>query len=256
VAPRQTQAARPPGLKAHSQKLRQDTFPTADAEGKDGGGGEEGTTREGTTGNVEADNTRGGDASAAFRSSGRMWRGRKKIDLGPSMWRELCLRSDDRGALDHVHPGVIARAADHAERLQLLPPALPTNAELSTPEYLFTLPTEALRRGVTAPGNGRLARLLAKLDAGKPIKVVSLGGSVTSNAGCWGPLCVSSHTTIAHGEDGDGGYEDEPTGVVAWPFYSFQVVVFSLWSNSNGCRYHAPTNITIASYPKRRSPKP
>jgi hypothetical protein len=37
-------------------------------------------------------------------------------------------------------------------------PLVPTNDELSTPEYLFTLPTAALHRGLTAPGGPRLVR--------------------------------------------------------------------------------------------------
>ena len=97
---------------------------------------------------------------------------RRRRDLGPSMWRELCLRSSDRGALGHNHEDD-ARA--YAAERRDVSPALDTNAELSTPEYLFTLPTEALRRGVTAPGGPRFAKLIAKLDAGEPIKVVSLG---------------------------------------------------------------------------------
>lgn len=65
-------------------------------------------------------------------------------DLGPSMWRELCLRSSARGALQHDNGKAMERAFDAERRHES--PAIPTNDELSTPEYLFTLPTEALRR--------------------------------------------------------------------------------------------------------------
>ena len=128
----------------------------------------------------------------------------KVVDLGPQMWRELCLRSEDRGALDHDHSKATQLAFD-AERRHLSP-ALQTNHELSTPEYFFTLPTAALRRGVTAPGGPRMARLIAKLEAGEPIKVASLGGSVTSTAGCWGGLdtCAPTHSPLSHGTYGEG----------------------------------------------------
>jgi hypothetical protein len=92
------------------------------------------------------------------------------------MWRELCVRSAAKEAV-----GDRIEAHDWKDALKSLTPLVPTNRELSTPEYLFSLPTEALHRGLTAPGGPRLARLVAKLDAGLPIKVVAMGGSVSAN---------------------------------------------------------------------------
>jgi len=101
------------------------------------------------------------------------------VDLGPGMWRELCVRSASTASLGERSQGPV--------EFTTALPLLPTNPELSTPEYLFTLPTEALHRGLTAPGGPRFAKLVAKLDRGEPITVVSLGGSVTAHGGCWGP---------------------------------------------------------------------
>jgi hypothetical protein len=47
-----------------------------------------------------------------------------------------------------------------------------------------------------------MARLIQKLEAGQPITVVSLGGSVTSTAGCWGgAACAPTHSPLNHGRD-------------------------------------------------------
>ena len=121
------------------------------------------------------------------------------VDLGPSMWRELCARSDTkkkRGVVDlefHDRKEMV----DAFKRARHI---IPTNAEDSTDEYLFTLPPEALRRGVTAPGGPRMARFIDKLERGEPVVVVAMGGSNTAHGACWGPpACVKPVHPDRHG---------------------------------------------------------
>jgi hypothetical protein len=115
-------------------------------------------------------------------------RRRRKVDLGPTMWRELCARARRSNPAEKNKGGARLTVASTKEMVDAFNAAdaiIPTNVEHSTPEYLFTLPTDALHRGMTAPGGPRMARFVDKLERGEPVVVVAMGGSNTAHGACW-----------------------------------------------------------------------